>query len=182
MAFWRNSKDKWGLIARVLHWTVALLIVAMIWFGWEAEATKGRDQSYALIHIHFQIGIFLTALMLLRLLWRIGNAAPHDNPAMPGWQVRLKNLTHLLLYALLLLMPVAGYIVYVHMQADMRVLSAFTVPTLFTPQYEDESLRAYAWYAHIYGSWLLMGLIALHISAAAWHLLVKRDGVLRRML
>lgn len=178
----RNTADRWGRVARLLHWTVAVMVAAMIWFGWEAEATKDHDQSYALIHIHFQIGILLFALMALRALWRLSQPAPLDVAATPLWQVRVKNLTHTLLYALLLLMPVAGYIVYVHMQADMRLFSLVTVPTLFTPQYEDESLRAYAWYAHVYGSWMLIALITLHISAALWHGLVKRDGVLRRMV
>jgi cytochrome b561 len=88
---------------------------------------------------------------------------------------------HGLIYVLLIILPVAGYIVLVHKKVDMTVFGLFTVPTLFTPSVEDQGLWAGAWYVHYFAGWILLGLLGLHIGAALFHQFVLRDGLIRRM-
>ena len=82
---------------------------------------------------------------------------------------------------MLIILPVAGYVVWAHMKADMTVFGLFSVPTLFMPPVEDERLRAGAWYVHYFAGWTLAGLVALHVAAALFHQFVLRDGLIRRI-
>lgn len=176
-----NTEARWGLVARLFHWLVAVLVVLQLSLGWLSELEPDRDRSFALIRSHYQFGIVLLGLMLMRMSWRLWQNAPDDLPDEPLWRSAAAQCVHAALYGLLLTMPVSGYIIWVHMSAPMDVFGLVTIPRIFTPPAEDETLRAAAWYVHYYSSWALVGLVALHISAAFWHQFVLRDGLLRRM-
>lgn len=177
-----NEPDRWGLVARTLHWTVAALVVTMLVLGWASELEEERDRSLMLIRTHFQFGVVLFGLMILRLTWRLARPVPAPPSAEPPWRTRAAGAVHAVLYLLLLTMPVSGYIIWIHMNAPMDVFGVLTLPRLFTPPVEDETLRAGAWYVHYFSGWILVSLVGLHLSSALWHRFVARDGVLRRML
>lgn len=177
-----NEPHRWGLVARALHWTAAALVVTMLVLGWASEWEEQRDRSFMLIRTHFQFGVVLFGLMILRLLWRLARAAPAPPSAEPPWRAHTAATVHAALYLLLLTMPVSGYIIWIHMKAPMDVFGLFDLPRLFTPPVEDETLRAGAWYVHYFSGWILVALIGLHISAALWHEFVARNRILRRML
>lgn len=177
----RNSSRSWGLVARVLHWTVAVMIVGQFLTGWLAENESRRDVSLILIRNHFQFGVILTGFILMRVLWRLSHRPPQPLTGEPPWRERAAQVVHGLIYVLLIILPVSGYVVLVHMKVDMSVIGLFTVPTLFTPSVEDERLWAGAWYVHYFAGWALAGLVGLHISAALYHQMVLRDGLIRRM-
>ena len=177
-----NTSQSWGLVARGLHWLVALLIVGQFATGWLSETASDRDTSFTLIRNHYQFGILLIGLILMRVLWRLANRAPGPLPGEPTWRERTARGVHILIYVLLMLLPVTGYIIWIHMKADMSVFGLFSAPRLFTPPVEDETLRAGAWYVHYFAGWTLVGLIALHVLAALWHQFVRRNGLLRRMI
>lgn len=176
-----NTMQSWGLLARLLHWLIAAFIVGQFITGWLSENASDRETSDALIRTHFQFGVILTALMVMRVLWRLSHNPPEPPPGEPVWRERTAQTVHGLIYLLLLALPIAGYVVFVHMQLAMDVFGLFTVPTLFTPQYEDEALRAGAWYVHRYAGWALIGLVILHVMAALFHQFALNDGLLRRM-
>lgn len=176
-----NTVQSWGLVARVLHWLVAAFIVGQFITGWLSENASDRETSDALIRTHFQFGVIPTALIVMRVLWRLAQKPPEPPPGEPVWRVRTAHTVHGLIYLLLLALPIAGYVVFVHMQLAMDVFSLFKVPTLFTPQYEDEALRAGAWYVHRYAGWVLVSLVIVHVMAALFHQFVLNNGLLRRM-
>lgn len=178
----RNSIQSWGLVARILHWVVAVMIVGQITTGWLSEKETDREASLALIRDHFQFGIILSGLILMRLLWRLTNRPPSPPPHEPRWRELVAERVHRLIYALLLILPISGYIVWVHMKAPMDVFGLFTVPALFVPPVEDETLRAGSWYVHYFAGWILIGLVVVHILAAIWHQFVLRDRLIRRMI
>lgn len=176
-----NTTQSWGLVGRVLHWSVAAFIVGQFISGWLSENLSDRETSNALIRTHFQFGVVLTGLIIMRVLWRLSHKPPEPPPGEPVWRERVAQIVHIFIYALLILLPISGYIVWVHMQRAMDVLGLFTIPALFTPQYEDETFRAGAWYVHHYGSWMLFTLSILHVAAALFHQFGLKDGLLRRM-
>lgn len=176
-----NTAETWGVVARILHWAVALMIVGQLITGWMAENTSDREASHTLIRNHFQFGVVLTGLIVMRLLWRLTHRSPEPLPGEPAWRERAAGAVHAAIYLLLIILPVAGYIVWVHMREAMDVFGLFTVPTLFTPNLDDERLWAASWYVHFFAGWALIGLVALHVSAALWHQFVRRDGLILRM-
>jgi cytochrome b561 len=184
-----NTPHRWGAVARIFHWVLAVLVAAQLILGWRQAYLQDDDPagSTAVLFIHYQLGILMLALVLMRLAWRIANPAPEPLPSEPGWRRRVADGVHWTFYGLLLAMPVTGYVVWAHMSpyvridAPMDVFGLFTVPMLFTPP-EDDTLRIWTSYAHQYFSWALVGLIGLHLSAAAWHQFVVKDRILDRML
>lgn len=176
------GETRYRLPARVLHWLVALAIPCQIYLGWASELASQREDSSRLIHLHFQLGVIVAVLMVLRLTWRIAYGAPDDIVAEPRWRRRLAKVTHWALYGLLLILPASGYVIWVWMGASMEVLGLFEVPKLFTPPEEDETWRAFAWYVHYWSGWSLIGLVTLHVAAAFWHQLVRRDRLIRRRM
>lgn len=176
-----NTSQSWGLVARGLHWLVALLIVGQFATGWLSEAADDRATSFVLIRNHYQFGVILSGLILLRLLWRLSNKAPEPLAGEPVWRERSARTVHVLMYGLLIVLPITGYIIWIHMKAEMSVFGLFSAPRLFTPPVEDETLRAGAWYVHYFAGWFLVGLVGLHVLAALWHQFVRRDGLLGRM-
>lgn len=174
---------RYALPARLLHWLVAGLVVAQIALGWAAERAEDRDAGFQLIRTHYQAGVMIFGLMILRLTWRLAKGAPPHPSGEPRWRKQAATITHTGLYALLLTMPVSGYVIWVWMDAPMTVFGLFDLPKMFVPPAEDETWRANAWYIHVYSSWLLVFLIVLHIGAALWHELILGDRLIRsRML
>ncbi len=169
--------------ARALHWLVALAIPCQIYLGWSAELADQRETGSRLIHLHYQLGVTIAVLMVLRVTWRIAYGAPGTFVEEPTWRRRLASFTHWAIYGLLLILPVSGYVIWVWMKAPMDVFGLIDVPRLFTPPDEDETWRAIAWYVHYWSGWALIGLTSLHVLAALWHQFVCRDRLIsRRML
>lgn len=169
---------------RALHWTVAALLPLQWALGFIAERSDRHALAEALFDAHFQLGVLLFALALLRIAARLSTPAPAPlRPAPPRWQAYLARGVHLSLYALLLALPASGYVIWVWAGADRSLLGLVELPALFTPPRDDEGGRALAWYLHVYGAWLLLTLAAMHAGAALWHQLVRRDDLIgRRML
>ena len=173
----RAPAARYSPLARALHWIVALLVPVQFGLGWIAEHSSAADGGMRVLRWHYQLGM----LLLLAILLRLARGAPEAGPGQPRWQRRIAQATHAGLYLLLCLLPASGYVVWVWMGAPMEVLGTFEVPRAFRPPADDERGRAIAWYLHVYGAWSLTALIVLHVAAALWHALVRRDGLMRRM-
>ena len=90
----------------------------------------------------------------------------------------MKTASHLLLYAVLIAMPISGYLISADGVHSFAYFGLFTVPHL--PKIDW--LAALGERIHLVGQWAAYGLIALHLAATAWHVAVRRDGILNRML
>lgn len=173
------SASRLSLPARLLHWLVAAAVATQISLGSAAEWEERRAESFQLIRTHYQLGVVIFGLMVMRLLWRIANTPPPPAPDQSRLARASAATVHWLLYTLLLTMPISGYVIWVCMDMPMDVLGIFELPRLFTPPVEDETGRALAWYVHLYSSWAVVG----HVSAAVWHEFIRRDGTISaRML
>lgn len=128
---------------------------------------------------HKSVGMTVFALMLARLAWRFHSPAPALPATLKGAQRILAHTSHWLLYALLLTMPVVGWITSSASNLTVTWFGLFLLPNLVTP---DKTLADVTKQTHITMSWLLLALIALHVSAAFWHEFKLKDGVLGRML
>lgn len=175
-----EGDPRWGAAARTLHWLVAAGVVWQLATGRLAEALSDRTASSQVIHLHVQIGLLLAAMIVLRLLWRLGTRPPASPAGVPVWTRRTADGVHGALYLLLSILPISGFIVWDYFDDDLALLG-LQLPDIFSPT-EDERLRAGAWYFHVYAGWLLTALLLLHVGAALWHSLILRDGILRRML
>ena len=173
------AETRYNLIARMMHWTMAVLILAMIPVGWlMTQSGLERSLQNTLFIFHKNVGVALLVLIALRLAYRLTHKPAPLPSELPGWQHRAASLSHLTMYALLIIMPVAGYIRVKAGGFPIEALDALGVPALVM---RSDALAEFAKSVHYFGGYTLTGLVALHIGAALYHGLVRRDGVLGRM-
>lgn len=165
--------------ARIFHWGMALLLIPMIIAGGVmVQEGISRPLQNTLFIFHKNVGTLLLLLIALRILYRWRNPPPPEPDELPAWQKMASHWTHLLLYALMVIMPVAGYIRVRAGGFPIEMLDAMGAPTLIP---KSEALAAFAKSVHYFGSWAIMILIAMHIAAALQHKLIKKDNVFSRM-
>jgi cytochrome b561 len=127
---------------------------------------------------HKLIGFTLLWLVILRLGYRFSFGAPPPDSGLPSWQRIVSRLNHWGMYALLLVLPVLGWI-GISMFPAVRLFGRFDLPSIASPNKAaaEEVLDIHAALA-----WVLVAFVSLHILAVIYHALIRRDGVLRRML
>ncbi|KWR74350.1 cytochrome b [Pseudomonas sp. PI1] len=162
---------------RVLHWLMAPLVIAMLLIGLAMVASASPAHA-TLVAIHKPLGAALLVLVLLRLAIRLGRRVPALPRAMPVWQQRLAHASHYLLYALLILQPLVGWTMQSAGGYPVVLFEGHELPALVDPSVWLHSLLRSA---HSVIAYLLMVTILLHLAAALFHGLVRRDAVLPSM-
>jgi len=175
----RNSIDAWGAVAKSLHWSMALLLLAQLLLGALALAWPLSPTKIQLFIWHKSLGLLLFALAIVRLAWRWSNPVPRLPPATPEWQRRAGQTSHLLLYLCLIALPATGWIINSASNVPLKVFWLFRLPAITAP---DKALAGLMKSVHFGLVILLLLLLALHIAAALHHHYVRHDEVLERML
>jgi len=157
---------------------VLLLVVAQYATKWlpAGFATMSEGQLNAW---HLAIGPTVLLLMLFRLAWRLTHHTPLPPADLPAPLRLLSRATHWLFYAILIVLPVLGWVAASGYGANVTLLRLVPLPALVA---KDKSLAESVGSVHGALAWALLGVIALHVSGALYHALVKQDGVVRRMV
>ncbi|MDF3933434.1 cytochrome b [Pseudomonas citronellolis] len=162
---------------RVLHWLMAPLVIGMLLIGL-GMVTSVSSRHATLVAIHKPLGAALLLLVLVRLAIRLARRVPPLPRQMPHWQQRLAHASHYVLYALLILQPLVGWSMQSAGGYPVVLFDGLQLPALVGPSVWLHSvLRS----AHSVIAYLLMATILLHLAAALFHGLVRRDGVLASM-
>ncbi len=171
----------WTGLAKLFHWLMAVLIIAMLGLGLYMAALPFSDFKIELYQIHKSLGLTILALLPLRLLWRVVNPTPPLPATITGWQRIGANFSHVLLYGLMIGVPLTGWIMASAFSNQLQTtyFGLFDVPNLIAPSAEWRELMVWV---HASMNIALMGVLALHIGAAVKHHWVDKDDVLKRML
>lgn len=165
--------------ARWLHWSVALLVLAMLPVGFlMVQQGLSRPLQNSLFLFHKNTGVIVALLVAARLFYRWRNPPPPLPAGLPDRQRQVSTWTHGILYGLIILMPVSGYVRVRAGGFPIEMLDALGIGT-FLPK--SEALANAAKSLHYAGAWALALLVALHVGAALQHALIKRDGIFQRM-
>src|SRR6267143_1555725 len=175
----RNTADSWGAPAKLFHWVMAALILAQIALGLMAANWRLSPTKIELFFWHKSTGMLILALVGLRILWRLANPTPELPADMAGWERAAARLSHLLLYALMIALPVTGWIVNSASNVPFRIFWLIPLPAIVAP---DERTADLAALVHGGLAALLALVLVAHVGAALRHHYVKRDTVLTRML
>ena len=179
MARFRNSDESYGAVAQALHWLVAGLVIVQLMLGVYAANLPVSLARLQWLTRHKSLGLAILALMLIRLGWRAMNPPPALPAFMPRWESRAARASHALLYLLLILAPLAGWLYASAAGLSVNWFGLFEVPDLVA---KDRALAVVFKATHIGLVALLALLIALHMGAALRHAFLLRDGVMDRML
>jgi cytochrome b561 len=173
-----ETAERYSDTAIALHWLTALLIVTGFTLGLsmvDMPISRQKLQWYAW---HKWIGITVFLLTCARLAWRLGHAVPAPLP-MPRWQQRAARVSHGLLYALLLVIPLSGWVYSSSTGVQVVYLGLIPLPDLVS---KDRELAAVLRIVHVTLNFTLLALVCVHTAAALKHHFADRDTVLTRML
>lgn len=171
--------DHYPATSKWLHWLVAVCVLATAPVAIAmTRVDKGPTQDM-LYNFHKSLGVLILVLMILRLINRLAAGAPIADPGIEPWQKTVSSVVHGSLYALLLAMPVVGYIANSAFGAATPLFGLFELPAVVG---KDEALAAQLFTIHRWVGWVVVALVLTHVSAALYHYIIRRDNVLQRML
>ncbi|MBV9076776.1 MAG: cytochrome b/b6 domain-containing protein, partial [Methylobacteriaceae bacterium] len=119
----------------------------------------------------------ILALVAVRIVWRQFHPPPPE-PPLPRGLAWLARANHWLLYAVFVLMPVSGYLLSAEGDYPVRLYFLLEIP----PLPRSETVTAIGRTVHLTGQWAVYALVVLHVAATVWHVAIRRDGTLARML
>lgn len=174
----QDNTQSYGWVSQVFHWgTFALFVALFVVANEMVDAPKGPDK-FALYGIHKSLGITMFFVLFARISWRMANPTPQDAEASP-LEAKAARTLHLLLYAVLLIMPVSGMVMTFAGGHPVSWFGLVDLPNLIG---ENKSLLETAKFAHQFAAYGLMTMLAGHVGASLWHQFVRKDGVMKRMI
>ncbi len=179
----REPTQIYSHTARLLHWLTVALLALQFPVGFYMVHRGGTLNIWdtltnALYGTHKLAGVVILILVVLRLTYRTTQGAPPDEPTIEPWQRVISHLSHWALYGLLIAAPIAGYI-GISLFPALDIFGFFSLPGVVAPD-KEASKTAFA----VHG-WLVIVLgvlIAVHVGAALYHYLIRKDDVLGRMI
>jgi cytochrome b561 len=176
----QNKLTHYTGVAKFLHWAIALIIVMMLSFGQGFESIATDEEMAFSLTGHSTLGVTVIGLIILRILWRIGHPPPALPETLGDSQKSAAKLSHLALYGLMIIVPLTGLYTAAAHEMPVMPYGAFDLREVISFAGNDnfDGRRA----IHELGTWILIGLLMVHISAAFLHQFVQKDGVLRRMI
>ena len=173
-----TKAERYTRTAMGLHWAIALLIFIAFPLGLYMHDLHLSPLKLKLYSWHKWIGITVFLLVVLRVLWR----TTHRPPALPDiaqWQRIASHITHMLLYALMIAVPLSGWLMSSAKGFQTVWFGVLPIPDLIG---KDRELGKQLATVHALLNYTMLVLVATHIAAALKHHFIDRDSVLRRML
>ncbi len=168
---------RFPLALRLLHWLMAACILVMLFIGVGMVSTVSDIRTW-LIDLHKPLGILILCLATVRACIRLALPEPPLPADLPDWQQLAAHLSHLGLYALMFALPLVGWAMLSAGGYPVSLFGTFVLPPIAPV---DGRLFALLRLSHAGLAFALFGLILLHLAAALFHALVRRDGVWQSM-
>ena len=177
---WRNTHDGWGLVSIAFHWVFALVIVGLFAVGlYMVDLVYTDPLSNVLPEWHRSLGLLLGAALLVRLAWRLLSPPPAPLPNYERIEHVMAVLMHWVLYLLMIVVIVSGYLISTADGRGVWVFDWFEVPAVTG---RVNNLEESAGEIHYWLAWTLVVLSSMHALAALKHHFIDHDRTLRRML
>ena len=188
----KNTANNYGSIAKILHWGTAILFLgaymSVYYRHWFTD--KDTPANWTALQLHLSFGVTVAVIVVLRIIWRMNNRAPHPEPG-----TKLAHLAahvgHYTLYAVMIMMPITGYL---GTGVNTEYFFTFDIPKFESTQFFEavviqgmgltgEEFETPIDFIHkkILGEWFVWILILGHVSAALYHHFIKKDRTLYKM-
>ena len=173
-------QPRYSALNQALHWLTAACMLAILPLAWvmtnAKHDTPGLNGMY---NWHKTLGVIVLCVTAFRIVWRFIDKPPPLPARLAAWEKGLAHLTYWLFFAVLLWMPVTGFVMSEFEGHPTKVFDLIPTPQLWPV---NDKLADRFGDLHALGQWAVYALILLHVSAVAFHLIWGRDGVLGRML
>ena len=172
------TQERYTRVAIVLHWVIALAVMAQFAWGWWMTTIPKQPAGLRAdaFNFHKSMGLTILALMIVRLAWRLAHRPPPFAP-MPAWQRWTARFTHWGLYAALIAQPLVGYLGSVFSGYPVRYFG------IALPQWahKNDSAKELMSVLHLGISWVIAAAVLLHVAGALKHTMTYRGRLLARM-
>ncbi|PSW58483.1 cytochrome b [Photobacterium leiognathi] len=174
------QNKNWHPVLITLHWLVAITVLGLFALGWwMVDLTYYHAWYKTAPFIHKSIGLMLFLAMILRLLIRVSTTQPLTVSAHAKWELWLASKIHFVLYLIVFVVMLSGYLISTAGGRGISVFGLFEVPVLVAPFTNQADI---AGKIHWYVAWALMAFVGLHILGALKHHYLDKDETLKRML
>ncbi len=178
-----NTRSGWGSLTKLLHWTIALLILGTAIFVLHINGSTWWFTSGPAIYIkyiqwHKAAGLIALALILVRVFWRRSQVVPQTAPLTP-FEKLWSHRVHIAIYGFMLAVPLSGWMASSFFGSPTKFWGLFTIPS---PLPKWKTGVAIGYWAHFLLAWSLLILVGGHIAAALYHHFIRRDRTLVAML
>jgi len=171
--------QRYNPMARLFHWVVVTLLVVQVTIALVLPSILPKADEDRLTAWHLSVGSTILLVMLLRLAWRLTHPVPSPPVDLPPALRLLSRATHWAFYVILVVLPLLGWTAASAFGATVRLFGLIPLPALTAP---NKPFAEAIGSVHAAVAFVLLALIALHVAGALYHVLIKRDGVIRRML
>jgi len=172
-----SAGQRFTPLQRLLHWLMAVCILAMLFIGVGMVSTV-KPKYLTLVSIHKPLGTAILVLALIRLAVRLRYGTPPLPADLPEPMKLAAQLSHHALYALMISMPLLGWGMLSAAAYPVVLFGGVHLPAIL-PQ--SDGLHALLWSAHFYLAFVFFAVILLRVAAALFHALIRRDGVFDAM-
>jgi cytochrome b561 len=169
----------YGGVAKFLHWLIVALLIVQFVAAWTMPDINPRTPPSTLVDLHFSIGVTILFVALVRLLWRWRYPVPLIGDNVPVWQDWTARATHFLLYLLLFVLPILGWVDAGFRGLSINFYEIVTIPPIVGA---SRALAGKTGDIHTLVSYVLLGVVGLHVLATLYHHFWLRDRVFYRML
>jgi cytochrome b561 len=166
-------------VAIGLHWLMLIALVGAFTMGLYIQELSFSPTKLQLISYHKWAGVTIFAVLLFRIYWRLTHRPPALPAAMPRWQQHLAEATHLLLYVLMVLIPISGWLMSSAKGFQTVWFGLLPLPDLLD---KNKELGDFLKEIHLLLNLALAATVFAHAGAAFKHHFINRDDVLTRML
>lgn len=175
----QNTRRQFGALTKFCHWALFFLIMAQYLLIMNREYFAQNDaEKMNNILLHKSFGVTILILGIIMVLWRHVGQRPPTLPGTKPWEKKLAIAVHSLLYITVLIMPISGILMSQFHGYSVKFF-AYALPTIVNA---DENRSEIFSQVHEITAWVLLGLVVMHITAAIFHHIVRKDIVLKRML
>lgn len=174
----RNSEQQYGLVARFIHWTTALIVLGLLFVGFYMTSLEASPTKIQMFLMHKSFGTIVLALVVLRIVWKIFSRPPRSLDTHKKWEKGLAHAAHAFLYIALLAMPLSGWIMSSAGDFPYTFFDLFNMPHLVG---KDEGIFNASVLVHGSIATILLGVVGLHLAGAAKHHVIDKDATLARM-
>ncbi len=172
-----SEADSYSLIARIIHWLTALIILGLLVVGTYMTTMDMSEQKLQFYNLHKSFGLLVLALAFVRIAWHLIKKKPKSLPTHKKWEKILSHAVHGFLYLLLIAIPISGWVMSSAGDFNIKFFS-LNMPDIVS---KDENLFKLSHGVHEILAWVLLVLLMLHIAGALKHHVIDRDETLERM-
>lgn len=174
----KNTGNRFGLIAIFLHWLMAVMMLGLVGLGLYMTRIPVSVQKLKFYGWHKEWGMLVLMLVIVRLAWRLRNQLPSlEN--LPRWEEIAARTVHWLFYFFMFSLPLTGWLITSSANLPVSVFGWFVLPNLIMP---SEHNRIIFTEIHMWLSYALIVVFCMHTSAALKHYFINKDKILQRML